>query len=77
MVDTDDQIRAAVAEQIVQSSETIENLRIEVVELKDDVVRLEADALRCPECGTVVVRCSEAGVAAISRLAEDEARESG
>ena len=77
MVDTDDQIRKAVSELEVERAETIENLRIEVVELKDDVVRLEADALRCPECGTVVVRCSEAGVAAISRLAEDEAREPG
>ena len=34
MTDTDDQVREAVAEQVVQSSETIENLRIKVVELK-------------------------------------------
>ena len=34
---TDDEIRAAVSEQVVQSSETIENLRIEVVDLKAEL----------------------------------------
>ena len=42
--------------------------------LVEEVVSLRSNVLRCPECGTVVVRCDEAGVVALDRLAEDKAR---
>ena len=34
-----------------------------------------ARSMSCPECGTMVVRCTEAGVEALDRLASDRADE--
>ena len=39
-----------------------------------EVEQLRSNALRCPECGTVVVRCDEAGVIALDELANDKVR---
>lgn len=43
MRSVDDQVRKAVSELEVERAETIENLRIEVVDLKFEVKRLKAE----------------------------------
>ncbi len=46
----------------------------EVRSLVREVKQLRSNALCCPECGTVVVRCDEAGVIALDELADDKVR---